>query len=74
MVVGPHDEPHILDRDDDGERPEEQGKNTEYVFGVDGHLPTGEHFFEGVQDAGSDVAVHNTDRAQSERRERRFRC
>ncbi|MNI18203.1 hypothetical protein D3C73_716040 [compost metagenome] len=63
LVVGAQDEHHVLDRHDPDQRPEDQRQNSQYAVMVDRHaIATGEHFFEGVQRTGADIAVNHPDR------------
>jgi len=66
VVVGPHDQHHILQRDDDGQCPEHQGQDAEDVRFVQRHIAGTEHFLEGVQRAGADVAIDHPESAQGQ--------
>src|SRR6185437_7843551 len=71
LVVGAHDEDHVLQRDHQDQRPEDQRqhaqhagrRNTQTVFRA-------EDFAHRVQRAGADVAEHHADRADRERAQR----
>jgi hypothetical protein len=69
VVVGAQHQRHVLDGNDDGQRPEEDGQDAVDVVGGERNVPGTENFLDGIQDAGSDVAVDDTDGAQGERRE-----
>ena len=68
LVVGPHDDADVLDRDDDHHRPEHQADDAEHMQPVErqGVMP-GEGIAHGVERAGADIAEHNPDRADRQR-------
>jgi hypothetical protein len=70
VVVGAHDEEHELDRDDQGDRPEDERDHPEDVaFGRLHRLVVGgEDCLQGVERAGADVAEDDPERAQGEHR------
>jgi hypothetical protein len=72
VVVGPQHEHHVFQRDDDGERPEQDGQHTVDVGMGEGDVAGSEDLLDGVQHAGADIAIDHTDGAQGERCERRF--
>ncbi len=57
VVVDPHDDAHVLDADDDDQRPDDQGEDPQHV--LRGHADVGarEARLEGVERARPDVAV-----------------
>ncbi len=69
VVVGAQDQHDVLQRHDDRERPEHQRQHAVDVLFGERHPPVGEDLLERVQRARADVAVHDTDGAQRERRE-----
>ncbi len=70
MVVGPHDQGHVLDRDDHRQGPEEEREDADHVGWRDLQPAGGEHLLEGVERRSADVSVHYPDRGDGERRER----
>ena len=68
VVVGPHDEDQVLDRDDDDQRPEDQRQHAEDV----GRASTAmrvravEALAQRVQRAGADVAVDDAERREDQ--------
>ena len=74
MVVGPQNEHHVLDGDDDRQGPEEDGENSIDILFREGDMAGAEDLFERVQHTGADVAVYNADGTERECRERRFGC
>ena len=71
VVVGAQDQQHVLDRDDDSQRPEQQGEHAQDVVGRRGDMAAVEDFFEGVQRAGADVAIDDPEGAEGQARQRR---
>ena len=69
-VVGPHDEPGVLDRDDDHQSPEDQGGGPEHVYCADHArgVVVGEDRLLGVEGAGADVAVDDPEGAEGQDR------
>jgi hypothetical protein len=66
VVVGPQDQDHVLEGDDDDQRPQDQRDHPDHHLAGQGTSPGmagrgGEALFEGVKRAGADVAVHDTD-------------
>ena len=74
VVVSPQHQQHVLERDDDGQRPEKNRQDAVDVIRGEGHVSGAEHFFDRVQHTGADVAINHADGAQRERSERRFGC
>ncbi len=72
IVVRPQHEHDVLQRDDGGERPEKDGQDAIDVLGREGHVAGAEDFLDGIQHAGADVAIHDADGAEGERRKRGF--
>ena len=70
VVVGAQHQHHVLQRDDDREGPEKDGEDAVDVRGRERHMAGPEHLLDGIQHAGADIAIHNTDGAQRERCER----
>jgi hypothetical protein len=66
VVVGTQDQHHVLERDDDGQRPEEDGQDAVDVGGSEGDMAGAEDLFDRIQNTGADVAVDNTDGVQSQ--------
>ena len=69
VVVGAQHQCHVLDGDDDCQRPDKHRQNAVDVVGREGDVPRAENFLQRVQDAGSDVAVDDTDGANCQRGE-----
>ena len=69
-VVRAHNQQHVFDRDHQGQRPEYQGDNTEYLIwrGILEMLQTGT---EGVKRAGADVTIDHPQHTQEERHRHR---
>ena len=67
VVVGAQHQGHVFERNDDGQGPEEDGQDAHHVVGGKGHMPRAEHFLDGVQHAGADVAIDHTNGTQGER-------
>ena len=70
VVVGAQDQQHVLQRDDDRHRPEDQRQHAEDVVVRGRHVAAVEHFLQRVQRAGADVAVDDAQRADDDDRER----
>ena len=68
FVVGAHDHDHVLQRDHQQQRPETQRQQALDRCGV-GHQTEVrmEHFLDGVQRAGADIAEHHADRTGDQR-------
>ena len=66
-VVGPQHQHHVLQRDDGGEGPENDGQHPIHVVVREGHMAGTEDFLDGVQHAGADIAIDHADGAQGER-------
>jgi hypothetical protein len=64
VVVRPQDEHDVLERDHDGHRPEQQREHPQDVVGCQGNVSAVEHFLEGVERAGADVAVDDAQGAE----------
>ena len=61
-VVGAHDEQHVLDGDDQDQRPQDQRQQAEHVLRRDGEaVRLAEAFLQRVERAGADVAVDDAD-------------
>ena len=70
VVVGAQHQHHVLERDDDRQRPEEDGQHAVDVLRGERHVAAAEHLLDGVQDAGADVAIDDADGAEGQRRKR----
>jgi hypothetical protein len=70
-VVSPHDEGEVLEGDHEDHRPDHQREDADHVLGggIDAVLAA-EALLEGVERAGTDVAVHHAQRAERECRGR----
>ena len=71
VVVGPQDDDHVLDRDDDDQRPQDQGDHPHHHLAGEGgraRMPGGggKAFLERVERAGADVAVNHPDGAKGQ--------
>lgn len=69
VVIGAQDQQHIFEGDDDRHRPEQQGQHAQNVVVCQRHMPAMKHFLQGIQGAGADVPVHNTQCADGQARE-----
>ncbi len=67
LVVGTHHEREVLDRDDDDQRPEHDGRHAERRRLVDRELRMVERLAERVDRAGPDVAVDDAEGAERQR-------
>ena len=74
VVVSAQHQGHIFQRNDDGQRPEEDRQDAHHVVGGKGDMSRAENFLDGVQHAGADVAIDHTNGAQGEGAQRRLRC
>lgn len=61
MVVGPKHKADILQRNDGGERPKENGQNAVNVLSCELYMPRSEDLFHGIQHTGTDVAIDHAD-------------
>jgi hypothetical protein len=66
IVVGPQHQRHVLDGDDDGQRPEKDGQDAVDIGGRERHMAGTKHLLDRIQHAGADVAVDHPDGAQGE--------
>ena len=69
VVVGTHHEAHVGERDDEHDRPEDQGDDAVDVVGVERHgvgIAGVEHRLDGVDRAGPDVAEHDPERGKDD--------
>ncbi|MCY1290815.1 hypothetical protein D9M70_399770 [compost metagenome] len=67
LVVGAQQEQHVLDRDDNRQRPDHQRDQADNLHV--GHAVVGnraQRFAKGIERAGADIAVDDTDRAKPE--------
>ena len=74
LVIGAHQDRDVLDRDDQQHRPENKADDTQDVQPIDGDrviVGLAESFAKGVEWTGADIAKHDTDGADGERRTRR---
>ena len=64
-VVGTHDEHHVLDRDNDDQRPQDQGKDAQHICRVerDGMHPA-KNFLDRIERTRANVAVNNPQSSQ----------
>ena len=68
LVVGAHEDRHILDRHHDQHRPENQAYDAEYVQPVDCDARrSGKGFAERIERAGTDIAEDDTDSPHGQR-------
>ena len=67
IVVGPQYQHHVFDRDNDGQRPENDGQHAVDVVGRKGHMPRAKNLLDRVQHTGADVAVNHANGAKSKR-------
>ena len=68
LVVGAHHDRHVLDRDDEHQRVDDQREHAEHVLVRRRHgVRAEEALAQGVQRAGADVAVDDAERGQRER-------
>jgi hypothetical protein len=74
VVVGPHHQRQVLDRDDDDQGPEGDRGHPERVRLGDGEVLVLERLSEGVERAGADVTEHHPQRAERERGPRWQSC
>ena len=66
-IVGTHDEGHVLDRDDDDQRPEEERQAAVDIGGGDrDRVIAGEDLLDRIQRAGADVAVDHPEGGQGQ--------
>jgi hypothetical protein len=73
VVVGPHDEQHVLRRDHDHQRPKHQGKQAKHNLG--GVATAGSKALaQRVDRARADVAVDDTERTDDEGAANRIIC
>jgi hypothetical protein len=76
VIVGTQQNDHILDADDQDQRPHDQGQDAENdVFARRGPCTARgkDRFAHGVERTRADVAVDDADRAQGQRQERHLR-
>ncbi|MDT4849564.1 hypothetical protein FQZ97_836880 [compost metagenome] len=67
LVVGTQDEEHVLQRHHPEQRPEDQRQHAEHAVMVDRHaIAADEHLLQGVQRAGTDIAIHHPDRGDQQ--------
>ena len=64
VVVRAQHQGHILDGNNDGQRPEKDGQDSVDILWGKGNMPRTKDFLHGVQDTGPDIAVNNTDSAE----------
>ena len=64
VVVGTQHQRHVLERDDEGERPEEERQYPVHIGRSGADLPHVEYRLDGIQHTGADVAVDHADGAQ----------
>ena len=65
VVVELEHDPHVFERDDEHHRPEQRRQRRQHVRLAGRHaVRPGEGFLEGIQRAGADVAVHDTERGE----------
>ncbi|MNS73160.1 hypothetical protein D3C72_1065920 [compost metagenome] len=63
LVVGAQDEHHVLERHHPQQRPQDQRQDPQHAVMVDRHsVPAAEDFLEGIQRAGTDIAINHPDR------------
>ena len=74
VVVGAQHQQHVLDRDDDRQRPDKDRQDAVDVLRRERHMAGTEDLLDGVQDTGSDVAIDNADGAKRECWQGRFGC
>ena len=64
-IVGAHDEGHVLDRDDDDQRPEEQRQAAVDIGSVDRNLVIpGEDFLHRIKRTGPDIPIDHPEGSQ----------
>ena len=71
LVIGAHQDRDVLDRDDQQHRPENKADDTQDVQPIDGDrviVGLAESLAKGVEWTGADIAEHDTDGADGERR------
>ena len=71
VVVGPQDQDHVLEGDDDDQRPQDQGDHPDHHLAGQGAGACmagggGEALLEGIERAGADVAVDDADGAEGQ--------
>jgi hypothetical protein len=72
MIVCTQHQSDVFERDNGGERPKENGQNAVHIVWREVHMARAKNLFQGIQDAGSNVAVDDTDGAQGQGAERSF--
>ena len=72
VVVGTQHQGDVLDRHNGREGPEKDGEDAVNVFGGERHMTGAKDLLHGIQNTGTNVAVHHTNGAQSQRGDRRF--
>ena len=75
VVVGPHDKQHVLDGDDQHERPEDQGQDAQDFHGVHGRraigCEMGEAGLQRIERACADIAVDDPEHTENGHRAHR---
>jgi len=68
IVIGAHDEGGVFHRHHQHQGPEDQRQDAEDVVRRDGHwmVRPAEHFLDGIQRAGADIAVHHAEGSQGQ--------
>ena len=72
VVVGTQHQGDVLDRHNGSEGPEKDGEDAVNVFGGERHMTGAKDLLHGIQNTGTNVAVHHTNGAQGQRGDRRF--
>ena len=67
VVVGAQDQHHVLDRDDDRQRPEDEREDAVDVALGERHMAVREHLLQGVERTGADVAVDDAEGTERQR-------
>ena len=68
VIVCTQNQGHILERDDDRQRPNKQRQNTQNVLWRECNQASSKHFLQRVQHAGTDIAIDDAKRTNSQGR------
>ena len=72
IVVRTQHESDVLERNNDGQRPEENRKDAVDIVRCEWHVAVSKYFLDSIQHAGADIAVNNANGAKRECRKGGF--
>ena len=67
MVVGAQHQHHVLERDNDRQRPKKDGQDAVHVGLGEGNVAGAKNLFHGIQHARADIAIDDADGCQGQR-------